>query len=101
MGKTLRESYGKYFSEMMALSHAPDKIDETNIYQEANHDLEKYMNMILSDNFLPGSGLGNIQYFKEFYDKVSKEGKKGQLSSQKIPYGEKKSTQRGKKFFPT
>lgn len=77
MGKTLRESYGKYFSEMMALSHAPDKIDETNIYQEANHDLEKYMNMILSDNFLPGSGLGNIQYFKEFYDKVSKEGKKG------------------------
>ena len=62
---------------MMALSHAPDKIDETNIYQEANHDLEKYMNMILSDNFLPGSGLGNIQYFKEFYDKVSKEGKKG------------------------
>lgn len=77
MGKTLRESYGKYFSEMMALSHAPDKIDETNIYQEANHDLEKYMNMILSDNFLPGSGLGNIQYFKEFYDAVSKEGKKG------------------------
>ena len=77
MGKTLRESYGKYFSEMMALSHAPDKIDETNIYQEANHDLEKYMNMILSDNFLPGSRLGNIQYFKEFYDKVSKEGKKG------------------------
>lgn len=77
MGKTLRESYGKYFSGMMALSHAPDKIDETNIYQEANHDLEKYMNMILSDNFLPGSGLGNIQYFKEFYDKVSKEGKKG------------------------
>ena len=76
MGKALRESYGKYFSEMMALSHAPDKIDETNIYQEANHDLEKYMNMILSDNFLPGSGLGNIQYFKEFYDKVSKEGKK-------------------------
>ena len=77
MGKTLRESYGKYFSEMMALSHAPDKIDETNIYQEANHDLEKYMNMILEDNFLPGSGLGNIQYFKEFYDAVSKEGKKG------------------------
>lgn len=77
MGKTLRESYGKYFSEMMALSHAPDKIDETNIYQEANHDLEKYMNMILEDNFLPGSGLGNIQYFKEFYGAVSKEGKKG------------------------
>ena len=77
MGKTLRESYGKYFSEMLALSRAPDKIDETNIYQEANLDLSKYMNMILEDNFLPGSGLGNVQYFKEFYDKVSKEGKKG------------------------
>ena len=82
MGKTLRESYGKYFSEMMALSHAPDKIDETNIYQEANQKIKKYMNMILSDNFLPGSGLGNIQYFKEFYNKVSKEGKK-----RPYPYG--------------
>ena len=77
MGKTLREAYGKYFSEMIALSRAPDKIDETNIYQEANLDLSKYMNMILEDNFLPGSGLGNVQYFKEFYDAVSKEGKKG------------------------
>ena len=77
MGKTLRETYGKYFSEMIALSRAPDKIDETNIYQEANLDLNKYMNMILEDNFLPGSGLGNVQYFKDFYDAVSKEGKKG------------------------
>ena len=77
MGKTLREAYGKYFSEMIALSRAPDKIDETNIYQEANLDLNKYMNMILEDNFLPGSGLGNVQYFKDFYDAVSKEGKKG------------------------
>ena len=77
MGKTLRETYGKYFSEMIALSRAPDKIDETNIYHEAHLDLNKYMNMILEDNFLPGSGLGNVQYFKDFYDAVSKEGKKG------------------------
>lgn len=77
MGKTLRDAYGKYFNEMISLSHAPDKIDETNIYEEANPALRKYMDMILKENFLPGSGLGNIEYFKEFYDAVSKEGKKG------------------------
>lgn len=77
MDNTLQAVYGKYFKEMLALSHAPAKIDETNIYQEANPDLEKYMNMILDENFLPGSGLGNIENFKKFYDMVAKEGKKG------------------------
>lgn len=77
MGKQLKEVYGKYFKEMMAFSHAPDKIDETNVYQEANPELTKYMDVMLDDNFLPGSGLGNVENFKAFYDAVAKDGKKG------------------------
>ena len=77
MAKQLKDAYGKYFKEMVALSHAPDKIDETNIYQEANPELTKYMDLMLDDNFLPESGLGNIENFKAFYDAVVKDGKKG------------------------
>ena len=77
MSQTLKECYGKYFQEMMQYSKAPAKIDSTNVYQEANKDLTKYMEIILSENFLPGSGLGNIENFKAFYDAVSKEGKRG------------------------
>ncbi len=77
MGQQLKEVYGKYFQEMMQYSKAPAKIDSTNVYQEANKDLTKYMEIILSENFLPGSGLGNIENFKAFYDAVSKEGKHG------------------------
>ena len=77
MAKQLKDAYGKYFKEMVALSHAPYKIDETNIYQEANPELTKYMDLMLDDNFLPESGLGNIENFKAFYDAVVKDGKKG------------------------
>jgi len=77
MGKLLRDAYGKYFKEMSQYSKAPAKIDSTNVYQEANKDLTKYMEMLISDNILPGSGLGNIENFKAFYDAVTKEGKRG------------------------
>lgn len=77
MGRILKDAYGKYFHEMMKISHAPAKIDTTNVYQEANKELTKYMYMILDENFLPGSRLGNIQVFKEFYEKVVKDGKRG------------------------
>ena len=45
--------------------------------QEANPELTKYMDLMLDDNFLPESGLGNIENFKAFYDAVAKDGKKG------------------------
>ncbi|MBQ5999489.1 MAG: 1-acyl-sn-glycerol-3-phosphate acyltransferase [Treponema sp.] len=76
MGKLLKDAYGKYFKEMLQYSKAPAKIDSTNVYQEANKDLTKYMEMLISDNILPGSGLGNVENFKEFYDAV-KAGKRG------------------------
>ncbi|WP_027728098.1 glycerol-3-phosphate acyltransferase [Treponema sp. C6A8] len=77
MGQTLKEKYGSVFAEIMKLSKAAAKIDETKVYEEANLDSRKYMYKLLDDNFKPDSGLGNIENFKAFYDAVTKEGKSG------------------------
>ena len=77
MGKQLKEAYGNVFSEMAKLSKAAAKIDETQVYEEANLETRKYMKKILDDNFLPESGLGNVENFKAFYDAITKEGKSG------------------------
>lgn len=77
MGLTLREKYGSVFTEIMKLSKAAAKIDETKVYEEANVETRKYMYKLLDDNFKSDSGLGNIENFKAFYDAVTKEGKSG------------------------
>lgn len=77
MGKQLKEMYGSAFAEMVKLSKAAAKIDESKVYEEANLDTRKFMYKILEDNVLPDSGLGNIENYKDFYNKVTKEGKSG------------------------
>ena len=77
MGKQLKEAYGNVFAEMAKLSKAAAKIDETQVYEEANLETRKYMKKILDDNFLPESGLRNVENFKAFYDAITKEGKSG------------------------
>jgi len=76
MNQNLKDIYGKYFKEMLTISRAPARIDETNVYQEANPDLRKYMDVMLSENFMEGSGLGAPENFKAFYDAVQS-GKRG------------------------
>ena len=77
MGKQLKEVFGEYFKAMLPLSKAPDKIDETNIYQESNPELLKYCFKMLGETLREDSCLGNIENFKAFYDAVTKEGKTG------------------------
>ena len=77
MGQTLREKYGKVFAEMVKLSHAAAKIDESKVYEEANLETRKYMYKLLDETFSKESGLGNIENFKAFYDAITKEGKHG------------------------
>ena len=77
MGKQLKEAYGNVFAEMTKLSKAAAKIDETQVYEEANLETRKYMKKILDDNFLPESGLRNVENFKAFYDAITEEGKSG------------------------
>lgn len=77
MGVPLKEKYGSFFAEMVKHTHAAAKIDDTKVYEEANFTLRQYALQIVKDCTLPGSGLGNIENFKAFYDAVTKEGKSG------------------------
>ena len=77
MSYTLKEKFGDLFAEMVANSKAAAKIDETKVYEEANPEMRKYMFKLLDDTFSADSGLGNLENFKDFYEKVVKQGKSG------------------------
>ena len=77
MSYTLKEKFGDLFAEMVAHSKAAAKIDETKVYEEANPEMRKYMFKLLDDTFSADSGLGNVENFKDFYEKVVKQGKSG------------------------
>lgn len=77
MPETLRDKFKMFFTQMTQASKAAAKIDETCIYQPANMETRKYMDYLLKDNLLEGSGLGNIENFKKFYDAIVNEGKTG------------------------
>lgn len=77
MPETLRDKFQMFFTELTKASKAAAKIDESCIYQPANLETRKYMDYLLKDNLLEGSGLGNIENFKKFYDAIVNEGKSG------------------------
>ena len=79
MGKTLKELYGSYLADFAKVSKAAAKIDETEIYEEANPETRKYLTLITKDNVLPQSHINNVEYFKEFYDAIVNGGKSGVL----------------------
>lgn len=74
---TLKEKYGEYFKRALKVSRAAAKIDESSVYEEANIAARRFMDPLIEDNFLPGSGLGNIENFKAFYDAVVNQKKRG------------------------
>lgn len=69
-GELLKDVYGKYFDDMIRLSTSPAVINENDVYQKANKNLQKYMDLILDKYFLPSSRLENPEQFKKFYEKV-------------------------------
>ena len=77
MGVPLVEKCKKYFAELTKASRAAAKIDEENVYQEANPLTRKFMDELLSEVMLPGSGIVNIENFKAFYRAITEEGKSG------------------------
>ena len=77
MSYALKEKFGDLFAEMVAHSKAAAKIDETKVYEEANPEMRKYMFKLLDDTFSADAGLGNLENFKDFYEKVVKQGKSG------------------------
>ena len=81
MGQTLIQKYSKNFAALKENSVAAAKIDESNIYQPANISNRPMMWEILDEVLLPGSGLGNLENFKDFYEQV-KAGKSGLILSE-------------------
>ena len=69
MGKQLKEAYGNVFAEMAKLSKAAAKIDETQVYEEANLETRKYMKKRLSlESYIRGTDSrpdrGRLRYYR-------------------------------------
>ncbi|MCQ2588453.1 MAG: 1-acyl-sn-glycerol-3-phosphate acyltransferase [Treponema sp.] len=77
MATTLIEKYKSFFGQLMQNSTAAAKIDETNVYQEANPANRKLFSQIIEGNILPGSGFKNMDKIKSFYEQIVNEGKSG------------------------
>ena len=81
MGPTLIQRYSSYFEAIKSNSMAAAKIDESNIYQEANLKNRQIMWDMIGEYALKGSGLGNVENFREFFKQVN-EGKRGLILSE-------------------
>ncbi|MDR1257235.1 MAG: 1-acyl-sn-glycerol-3-phosphate acyltransferase [Spirochaetaceae bacterium] len=73
-GLPLRERYGHVFDRLAKYSRAPAKIDESNVYEEANPDTREIIDALIKDNLLPGSRLEGREHFAELL-KLVKSGK--------------------------
>jgi glycerol-3-phosphate O-acyltransferase len=69
-GLSVRERYGHIFSQLSHCSHAPAKINEFNVYEEANPATRRIINAMLEENLLPGSRLEGREHFAELLELV-------------------------------
>ena len=74
----LAQRYAHMFADLKRLAKAADKIDNTNVYQEANKATRRFMDAMLAENLLEGSHLENLHNFEAFFRAV-REGKRGLL----------------------
>jgi len=74
----LAQRYAHMFADLKRLAKAADKIDNTNVYQEANKATRRFMDAMLAENLLEGSHLENLHNFEAFFRAIQ-EGKRGLL----------------------
>jgi glycerol-3-phosphate O-acyltransferase len=77
-GLSLRERYKHIFGQLAQFSRAPDKINETNVYQEGNPDTRRIIDEMVVENLLPGSRLEGREHFSDFLTRIAA-GKRGIL----------------------
>jgi glycerol-3-phosphate O-acyltransferase len=80
-GLSLKERYGYLFGQLSKFSHAPAKINESNVYEEGNPNTRKMIDAMIKENLLPGSRLEGREYFADFLEQVES-GKRGLLMSE-------------------
>ncbi len=76
MGQSIRERYGAMLKQISQVSSAADKIESTNVYQQANPKTRQFMDALVAENMADGSRLEGKEHFRAFYDAV-KSGKHG------------------------
>ena len=77
-GERLGEKYAYVFKDLVNLARAENKIDETNIYQEANQQILPIVDKMLEENMLPGSRIEGMEHVRHFLDQIEA-GKHGLL----------------------
>ena len=75
-GISIREKYGDILTQLAQVSVAADKINETNVYQKANPQTRKFIDVLVGDHLAEGSRLENKENWRAFFDAV-KAGKSG------------------------
>ena len=75
-GQSIREKYGFMFAQMAQVAQADAKINETNVYEEANPQTRTFMDKLAGENLAEGSHVGGVENFEEFFDAVES-GKSG------------------------
>ena len=75
-GQSIREKYGFMFAQMAQVAQADAKINETNVYEEANPQTRTFMDKLAGESLAEGSHVGGIENFEEFFDAVES-GKSG------------------------
>ena len=76
MAQSIRERYGELLKNIAQVSSAADKIESTNVYQQANPQTRKFMDALVAENMAPGGRLEGKEHFRAFYEAV-KAGKHG------------------------
>lgn len=75
-GISIRKKYGDILAQLAQVSVAADKINETNVYQKANPQTRKFIDVLVGDHLAEGSRLENKENWHAFFDAV-KAGKSG------------------------
>lgn len=75
-GISIRKKYGDILAQLAQVSVAADKINETNVYQKANPQTRKFIDVLVGDHLAEGSRLENKENWYAFFDAV-KAGKSG------------------------
>ena len=74
--QSIREKYGFMFAQMAQVAQADAKINETNVYEEANAQTRTFMDKLAGENLAEGSRIGGEENFEAFFDAVES-GKSG------------------------
>ena len=67
---TLSTAFREYIKQVLLLSKTASHITEDNVYQEGSDDILPYLDKMVEDLILPGSGLDGLENLEDLYAKA-------------------------------